>query len=352
MLFFCIYILYYIYAESKEIMTMKNKRTVFFSLTTVLLCLALAGSNLVWYKLYARESNKVKNAVIPTFSEDYFTSQLNAVKDIAELPDDYMPGENEYIPEANEYISEKYYDDKDIYLSADEYAAKALDDEYYKELIDAKQRGVPVILNIPFVSQNPDYPNGCEAASAVMLLNWAGINISLHDFITDFLPRSDVYDENGYRYGPDPSVYYAGDPADTSRGWGVFEPAVYTAMANITTKDYEENDNNVAYFISSSNTHGKISLAALSKRNEPAMIWVTQDYSKASDVYEWFSYDRKKTYTYPKNAHVVVLTGSDEENYHINDPLKGKDIKVNKQQLSDSFNSMGAQYISIMKYYY
>lgn len=261
---------------------MNNKKTFLFSFVSVILCMALAGSNLVWYKLYTREKQKIKNAVIPTFSEDYFTSQLNAVKDIAEWPEDYEP-------DYNEHISAKYYDDKDIYILKDEYAeqyAKVLDDKYFKELMEAKEKGIPLKLDIPFISQNPDYPNGCEAASAVMLLNWAGIDISLKSFINDFLPRSDVYDENGYRYGPDPSVYYAGNPADGSRGWGVFEPAVYTAMANITTKKYEEADENIAYFISSSNTHGKISLAALSRKNEPAMIWVTQDYSKADDVYE------------------------------------------------------------------
>lgn len=322
---------------------MKTKKTLIFSLITVILCMSLAGSNLLWYKLYSRETQKIKNAVIPTFSEDYFTSQLNAVKNMSEQPNEYLS--------ADVYVSEKYYDDKDIYIAKNEYA-KHFEDKYYHALLEAEKNGLPIKLDVPLVLQNPDYPNGCEAASAVMLLNWAGIDISLSDFIDNFLPRSNVYDENGYRYGPDPSAYYAGNPADLSRGWGVFEPAILNTMANITTKKYEESDENAAYILSSSNTDGKITLDALSRINQPAMIWVTQDYSKATDVYEWFSYDRKRTYTYPKNAHVVVLTGSDAENYYINDPLKGKDIKVNKQQLSDSFNSMGAQYISIMKYYY
>lgn len=323
---------------------MEKRKNIIFTVVSVFLCLCLAGSNLIWYKLYTREKQTLRNAVIPTVSGDYFTAQLNAVKNITVYPD-------EYIPDFNEHISEKYYDEQEIYFTRKEYE-KMLEGMYFQDLFEAKQQGVPVIFDIPFISQNPDYPNGCEAASAVMLLNWAGINISLHEFITSFLPCSNVYEENGYRYGPDPSVYYAGNPADKSRGWGVFEPAVYTAMNNITTKDYEESDENIAYFIRSSNVNGKISLSELCKLNEPAMIWVTQDYSEASDVYEWFSYDRKKTYTYPKNAHVVVLTGSDSDNYYINDPLKGKDIKVAKQQLSDSFNSMGAQYISILKYYY
>ena len=94
---------------------MNNKKTFLFSFVSVILCMALAGSNLVWYKLYTREKQKIKNAVIPTFSEDYFTSQLNAVKDIAEWPEDYEP-------DYNEHISAKYYDDKDIYILKDEYA--------------------------------------------------------------------------------------------------------------------------------------------------------------------------------------------------------------------------------------
>ena len=76
----------------------------------------------------------------------------------------------------------------------------------------------------------------------------------------------------------------------------------------------------------------------------PALIWVTTDYQEVKNVYEWRSYDKKYTYTYPMNSHVVVLTGYDETYYYINDPLKEeKNIPVIKEQLEKSFDSLGRQ---------
>ena len=58
------------------------------------------------------------------------------------------------------------------------------------------------LLDVPLINQNPDYPNGCEAAAATMLLNYLGIDITLEDFINNYLPMSDVYEKDGIRYGP------------------------------------------------------------------------------------------------------------------------------------------------------
>lgn len=83
----------------------------------------------------------------------------------------------------------------------------------------------------------------------------------------------------------------------------------------------------------------------------PFLIWTTIDYIEAKDIYEWFSYDGKNTYTYPKNSHVIVVTRVDENYYYINDPLKSeKNIQVAKDQLEKSFDSLGRQMILIETY--
>ena len=77
-------------------------------------------------------------------------------------------------------------------------------------------------------------------------------------------------------------------------------------------------------------------------------MWTTTDYSEAKDVYEWFSYDRTKMYTYPKNAHVVVVIGMDKDNYFINDPLRDeKEIVVSRKKFNKSYDSMGRQALYI-----
>ena len=77
-------------------------------------------------------------------------------------------------------------------------------------------------------------------------------------------------------------------------------------------------------------------------------MWTTTDYTEAKEVYEWFSYDKSKTYTYPQNAHVVVVIGMDKDNYYINDPLKDeKEIKVPRKKFNKSYDSMGRQALFI-----
>lgn len=83
----------------------------------------------------------------------------------------------------------------------------------------------------------------------------------------------------------------------------------------------------------------------------PFLIWTTIDYTEAKDIYEWFSYDKKSTYTYPKNSHVVVVTGVDENYYYINDPLKNaKNIPIEKDLLETSFDSLGRQLLLVEIY--
>lgn len=96
-------------------------------------------------------------------------------------------------------------------------------------------------IDVPLINQNPNYPNGCEAAAATMLLNYLGINITLEDFIKNYLPMSDVYEKDGVRYGPNPSVSYAGNPADQARGWGVLEPVIANAITTILKEQKKEN---------------------------------------------------------------------------------------------------------------
>ncbi len=274
----------------------------------IIICLAilaLVGSNILWYKMYKHESAKLKNSIIPSLSNDYYSSQLtltnNSSNQTLELPNLKTTKES--------ILNQNFYLDR-----------------------NAKLYEVPLIL------QNPKYPNGCEAASAVMLLNYYGISITLDEFI-NLLPKSLVYEKNGVRYGPNPAKYYAGDPSNYSYGWGCFD----TVIASTINKILESNNS----YLKSNSSDTKTSLDILAYHS-PCLIWTTINYNIASDIYTWSSYDKKETYTYPKDEHVVVLTGYDNDYYYINDPLKeNKNIKIPKSILENSFDSLGRQYVLI-----
>lgn len=274
--------------------TIKKHKT---TLIIILLILIIISSNTAWYLIFQKETSRAKNSLLPGLENDYYSKQLSLTKHAEEIYQSYEY-ESGYIP-------------------------------IYKDIKD-----------VPLVTQNPKYPNGCEAASATMLLNYYGINITIEEFLK-YLHKKDVYIENGTRYGPDPSLYYAGNPEDETKGWGCFDLAISTALTSII---FNYNSN---IFVNLN--YDKLPLSLIP--SYPSIIWVTIDYEEANEVFTWLSYDGKTTYTYPRNEHVVVLTGQDEKYYYINDPLKNeKNIPVLKEKLEKSFNSLGRQYISLEEY--
>ncbi len=307
-------------------MEQNRKHTKLKTAFIILLVLALILSNVGWLLLYQREQGKLKNAIIPTLSEDYFTRQLVLVK----LTKD-GEGKNGY---GNTYPTNIAYNA--AYPSA-QYEIQSHSQQ--SQILNAY--GKP--LDVPAINQNPDYPNGCEAAAATMLLQYYGYKVSLSGFIDKYLKKEPVYEKDGVRYGPSPEQFYAGDPA-TNRGWGAFEPAVALSIQ----KFFDANAGKDHEFVALTNSR-KLSLESMSlNRIFPFIIWTTADYSEADEVYEWKSYDGEHTYTYPKHSHVVVVTGADENYYYINDSLTGeKNKKVEKDKLSRSFDSMGRQAVYI-----
>lgn len=268
--------------------------------------ISLIGSNVVWYKLYNSQRERVKNSLIPPLTNDYYSNQLILTNDIKKYEGNFTY--NEEVA-----ISGKY--------------------NYLEGL---KQSN---FYDVPLISQLPTYPNGCEAASAVMLLNYYGVNITLEEFMA-YLPKEKIYTEDGTRFGPNPALYYAGDPKSPNGGWGCFDIVIAKTINTIL-----ENKN---LSLSINLKEGKERLSAIAY-NGPSLIWVTIDYEEVKEVFTWTSYDKKETYTYPKDEHVVVLIGYDEEYYYINDPLKNeKNVKVKKEQLEKCYDSLGRQSVEII----
>lgn len=281
---------------------MKKKYKI---LIIILIIIGIISNNYIWYRLYSREKDKLRQAIVPSLKDDYFTNQLILSK-------------------------------RETYLNIYEY--QDVLDKYYSSL-----KYSFINYDVPLVNQNPDYPNGCEVASATMLLNYVGINITMKEYVDTYLPKEEVYEKDGLRYGPDPSTSYAGDPSNELRGWGTFLPVIKNSMYYIFKEKLPENTIGHIY-----TSNDKLSLEEYVQNGNPVLVWTTTDYSEAKDIYEWFSYDKSRTYTYPKNAHVVVIVGMDKKYYYINDPLKDeKAIKVSRKKFNKSYDSMGRQALFI-----
>ncbi len=274
-----------------------------------IIILALIATNLLSLYYYNRERERIKNAFMPTFSEDYLTKQLT-LTDIA-----------------------KSYEKKGITL----FQVEARSEE------ELQKEDYHFRYDVPLVLQNPTYPNGCESASATMLLNYLGINVTLEKFVDTYLVQRPVYERDSKRYGPNPSEAFAGDPADVMYGWGTLEPTMKRAISE-SLDDLSDDP-----YYSVLGNEAKMSLDVFaSTYRRPFIIWTTTDYTPVKEVYQWYSYDGNRTYTYAKNSHTVLVTGMDDNYYYLNDPLKDEsNIKVPKEKLEISFDSAGRQAIAI-----
>ena len=282
----------------------------------ILLCLSLLFLWGYTFHKYLSEQEKVKNTIVPSLSDDYFTSQLILTRNAMKAEQEEKLFYQRWFTYHPEY-QEAYNNERNYY------------------------QNVTFTLEANRLAQLPDYPNGCEAVSAVMLLNYYGVDISIEEYINNYLPREEVYEKDGIRYGPDPSQVYAGDPKDPYRGWGTFAPVIFNSIQNV---------------LKSQTGLAVIDLSSTSLENLifelPVVIWTTIDYEEATEIYEWQSYDGAKTYTYPKNAHAVLVVGVDKDNFYINDPLKPEStVQVPKETLEKSYNSMGRQAIGIYRVY-
>lgn len=263
------------------------------------LMLFLFFTSLYYASCFYREKEKLKTSIIPSLKNDYFTNlvhQANAYKN------------------ADKYIELR---------SEEDLNGKQGKGSEKKELLD-----------IPILSQFPLYPNGCESVSATMFLNYYGVDISVNDFISKYLPMQNVFEKNGVRYGPNPSLVYAGDPRDVYRGWGAFAPVIESSLSEVL----KEKNLKVVSRVGTN-------LASLVTQL-PAIIWVGMDYQEVTDTYMWFNEEETEVYTYPKNSHTVLLVGY-KDSFFLNDPLHPEEVvKVKRDVLEKSYDSLGRQAIT------
>lgn len=275
-------------------MVKKYKKLTFIFLTTTIIFIV---SSLYIFYLYHEEKITLKNTVIPVAFNDYFTIQTNKVN-----------------YEKN-VLSKKTYP------------------WYYKQNINW-------LVDTPIIDQTKNLPNGCEVVSATMLLNYYGLKVNETTLADDYLPKKEVQAKDGKLYGPNPALYYAGDPSTKTLGWGTFAPVIVN-----TINSYLEKTNNTNYI---ANDETGTSLTFLASYKEPIIIWITTDYEPIKKLSIWNSFDGKTSYYYPNKSHTVLLVGQDSDYYYINDPLKPKEKqKVAKAKLEGAFDSNGRQAINL-----
>ena len=89
-------------------------------------------------------------------------------------------------------------------------------EEFQKRFLRTNEKHM---IDAPFIGQMELYPTGCESTSAVMALQYYGVDISVDDFIDNYLDLGTApYEYDGIFYGDSPWDCFLGSPYEGS-GW-------------------------------------------------------------------------------------------------------------------------------------
>ena len=191
-----------------------------------------------------------------------------------------------------------------------------------------------VLIDVPPISQYPDYPTGCESVTAVMALRFAGVSIGVEDFVEDHLPRENhFYEADGLLYGPDPYAVFIGDPR-SPQSFGCMAPVIENAVRSCINEEKKV-----------TNTTGE-EMPALCRdyidNGVPVMVWATMEMRPVSSGRVWFLPDGRQ-FVWPAGEHCLLLVGYNETEYLFNDPRHGAVVAYDKASVEVAYASLGMQ---------
>lgn len=202
----------------------------------------------------------------------------------------------------------------------------------------------PSILDVPYIWQVADYPNGCESCSAVMALNYVGIDIGTDEFIDKYLDMCEVphVDESGVYSGYSPWTHFAGDPRDES-GLCCYAPVIANAMKKFVDTDKYSIDE--MYDVPIETLCSKYILNGI-----PVIFWATMYMEEPYLMdWTWTVTDGKpgETFTWVAPMHCMLLVGFDDDYYYFNDPIAGKKVAYTKEATEKAYEGLFRQAVAV-----
>ena len=112
--------------------------------------------------------------------------------------------------------------------------------EWKRHALGEEENNMRKIIEVPYIDQSVSYPTGCESVSATMLLQYLGYEITVDEFIRNYVPCVPMQERDGQLYGPDPRKAFCGSPYDKD-SFGCYAPviceALQKAVAEMGTKE-------------------------------------------------------------------------------------------------------------------
>ena len=190
-----------------------------------------------------------------------------------------------------------------------------------------------IIQDVPFISQMPKYPTGCESVSTVMALQHAGVKMTVENFIDNYLDK-------GSNKSFDPNVNFGGNPYSTS-GYGCYSPVIMKALNKILANSLlyakEEKGKSIEYLCTE-----------YINRDIPVIFWATQHMApprKGTRIpynggyIQWIS-----------PMHCLLLVGYDDTHYIFHDPQEHALTYYSKESVEAAYAGLFKQAVVIKNY--
>lgn len=200
------------------------------------------------------------------------------------------------------------------------------------------------LLNVPYIYQVDKYPNGCESVSAVMVLRYFGMPISVENYIDNYLPkgRAPFRDGKDLYYADDPRKVFLGSPY-SEFGWGCYAPVIVTATNKcIDHKKLEVKNITGTSFDTLCRTY--------IDKDIPVIVWATSGMAPLNPrkpSHTWTILGTSEQFTWKSPMHCLVLVGYDDNNYYFNDPQQSKNYRYTKSAVLTAYSALGMQAVVI-----
>ena len=197
------------------------------------------------------------------------------------------------------------------------------------------------IIQAPYIDQSIKYPTGCESVSTVMLLQYLGYDISVDEFIADYLEMKDFEEREGQLFGADPNLYFCGSPYDKD-SFGCYAPVICKALEKMIGDKYD--------IVNETDTPTEELIKKYIDADIPLIFWACINMREPIVGPEWKLLDSGETFTWISNEHCMLLVGYDEEGYYFNDPHENRGlIRYDKELVENRHKAQYSMAVGVSK---
>ena len=198
------------------------------------------------------------------------------------------------------------------------------------------------IIDVVYIDQTKDYPTGCESVTTTMCLKYYNFDISVDEFINNYLELGDMYYKGNKLFAPDPFDKFVGSPYD-SHSYGCYAPVIEKALKKIIN---EKNLNDAFDVINLTDVPMKKIIEEYIDKDIPVIFWSTINLAPAKKTTKWIVPETGKEFQWTANEHCLLLVGYDTEAnlYYFNDPWEnhgciGYDMTIVEQRHKEQFSN-------------